>query len=143
MELTNGDGHSGAVHQRRYKRRYFFGNGSGSAAAFFRHQRKAAAPLFFKSKKRQRFSAFFRVNFLPLPLLLINSFLDFFRFKFLHVIVWRTVITFFFTLLFLPHYFSLLEQTMLPTWPFVVVRRVLSYVVLLFLSQNSTNNVVW
>ena len=54
MCTTDSDGHSGAVHQRRY----FFGR--GSVAAFFRHQRQAAAPLFFFfSKKRQHFSTVF------------------------------------------------------------------------------------
>ena len=85
----------------------------------FRHQRKAAAPLFFRSKKQQRFSAvFFFSKFSAaaanklLPRLF--SILIFTRYR-------LESLQFFFTLLSLLHYFSLVEQTMLPLWRFVVV----------------------
>ena len=76
-------------------------------------------PLFFESKKRQRFSAVFKANFLPL--LLINFLQDFFRINFLRVTVWSVHIFFHSALATAVHYFSLVEQTMLPLGRFVVV----------------------
>ena len=97
------DGHSGAVHQRRY----FFG--SGSAAAFFRHQRQAAGPLFFTAAPQRSIlskysAAAATANKLLSRLFSIHIFTRYRLESFLSA---------FFTLLFLPRYFSLVEQKML------------------------------
>ena len=114
--FPSSDGHSGAIHQRRY----FFG--SGSAAAFFPLQRQAAAPLFLAEKAAalqcpilSKYSAAAATADKLLPRL--------FRFTFSHVTLWSLYSLLVFTLLLLPRYFSVVEHTRLRLWRFVVAHK--------------------
>ena len=104
--FVGSDGHSGATSAATFSVAV-----AAALLLFFVTSEKRQRRCFFSEKKRQRFCAVFQANFLPL--LLINFFQDFFRFKFLRVTVWG-LCNVFFTLLLLLHYFSLVEQTMLP-----------------------------
>ena len=87
--------------------RYFFG--SGSAAAFFRHQRQAAALLFFEPKKHpipSKYSAAAATAIKLFPRLFSIHIITGYRLE--------SLLSLFFTLLLLPRYFSLVEQTRLP-----------------------------
>ena len=103
LDMTS-DGHSGAVHQRRY----FFS--SGSAAAFFRHQRQVTSDNFFLVKKTaalqrcflRKFSAAAATANKLLPRLFSIYIFTRYRSEFLQI--------FFFALLVLPHYFRITNK---------------------------------
>ena len=101
--MSANDGHSGATSAATFSSPAT----SGSAAVF---SGKKAAKL-----QRCILSKFSAAS----PLLLINFFQDFFDLNF-YALPFR-VFAIFFTLLSLLHYFSLVEQVMLPLWRFVVV----------------------
>ena len=116
---------------------------AAASLIFFVTSEKRQRRCFFQLKKWQRFSAVFLSKF-SAAAATVNKLLP--RLFSIYIFTrYRLESTIFFTLLLLPHYFSLVEQCYLCDVLSLLYlhSRVLSYVVLIFLNQNLIYNVVW